>query len=449
MFSSDDTIVGIATAPGRGGIGVVRVSGPEACGIACAILARRQLTPRHATLARVRSERLGHGRVTDEVVVTWFPSPRSYTGQHVVEISAHGSPVVLSAIVGSLVEAGGRLARPGEFTFRAFLNGRIDLVQAEAVADLINAVTPLQAQVAFDQLQGTLSDHVKAIDQELLDLVAGLEASLDFPDEGYHFIEPDVVGGRVMAVIGQLNDVLSQSARGRMIREGATVVITGRTNVGKSSLFNALVGQERAIVTEVPGTTRDLVTERMDLHGLPITLVDTAGVRQAVDRVEQEGVERAARARAAADLVLVLIDHGEPIGDEDRQLLDQTASVRRLVVASKSDREQRWCDEQAHRVSVHMKSGIGELRQAIVDELNGPEPLRDTAAISNLRHVSLLTEARASLLRAYEAATVNRAPEEFVLADLHPARASLAEVVGTSTPDEVLDQIFTRFCIGK
>src|SRR5688500_17172085 len=233
MFSTDDTIVAIATPPGRGGIGIVRLSGPAALHVASAVLSRRApLEPRRATFTRVRCAE--PSRSADTVVVTSFPAPSSYTGQDVVEISAHGSPVVLRAIVGAAIDAGARLAQPGEFTLRAFLSGKLDLVQAEAVADLIAAATPLQARVAFDQLEGTLTRRITEIDAALFDLVAKLEASLDFPDEGYHFVEPTEVAQQIGAVVERLNSLLCDAGRGRMIREGATVVIVGRPNVGKS-----------------------------------------------------------------------------------------------------------------------------------------------------------------------------------------------------------------------
>jgi tRNA modification GTPase len=448
MFSSDDTIVAIATPPGRGGIGVVRVSGPCAREIAARLLTRRApLTPREATLTKVRLDTRGAYRAGDHAIVTWFPEPHSYTGEHVVEISTHGSPVVLREIVRELVEAGARLARPGEFTLRAFLNGRIDLAQAEAVADLIDAATPLQAQTAFDQLEGTLSTRISELDDALLDLIARLEASLDFPDEGFHFVERDEVATEVNELVAGLNALLLHEARGRLIREGATVVIAGRVNAGKSSLFNALVGRERAIVTDVPGTTRDLVTETMELDGLTITLVDTAGERETEDPIEREGVSRAVQARDAADLTLVVIDSGEPLTDEDRRLIE-APGCSRVVVASKADRDPRWSIDEAIRVSTLTKTGIDELRDAMLRRLTNDERLEDPAALSNLRHVLLLKEARESLTRAC-AAIAERAPEEFVLVDLQHARTRLAEVVGMNSNDETLDYIFSHFCIGK
>jgi tRNA modification GTPase len=451
MFSTDDTIVAIATPAGRGGIGVVRLSGSSATAIAAKVMTRREaLTPRLATLTRVRVSRLGSVVDGDQALVTWFPAPHSYTGEHVVEISAHGSPVVLRGIVDSLIDAGARLARPGEFTFRAFLNSRVDLAQAEAVADLIDAATPLQAQVAFDQLQGTLSARIGELDRALLDVIARLEASLDFPDEGFHFIERDEVASRLAEVIGELNAVLAHEARGRLIREGANVVIAGRVNAGKSSLFNALIGRERAIVTDVPGTTRDLLTERIDVDGVEITLVDTAGERHTEDLVEREGVSRANRARESADLTLLVIDSGEDLTEVDHVLLEQTQSTPRVIVASKADRDARWAIDSAVRVSTAESTGLDTLRHEILTRLMQEESLRDPVAITNQRHVMLLKEARAIL--AGISSTVNEAPdtpEEFVLADLHRARASLGEVVGIGSSDDTLDYIFSHFCIGK
>ena len=421
MFSADDTIVAIATPSGRGGIGVVRVSGSNATEIAAQILTRRQaLVPRQATLTRVHLNTGSSIPTRDHAIVTWFPAPHSYTGEHVVEISTHGSPVVLRGILSGLVAAGARLARPGEFTFRAFLNERIDLAQAEAVADLIEAATPLQAQMAFDQLAGTLSARIDALDRTLLDVIARLEASLDFPDEGFHFIEPHEAAARIEEVLSELSGVLSHEARGRLIREGATVVITGRVNAGKSSLFNALIGQERAIVTDVPGTTRDFLTETIDLLGLVVTLVDTAGEREAKDTIEREGVARAIRARDSADLVLIVIDSGEEFTDDDRRLIESPSAGGRLVVASKADRSPRWERADAIRVSTTRGEGLDDLRCAMVRSLCGDAGLRDPAAISNLRHVMLLKEARTALTRA-RCAITDHVPEEFVLADLHRA----------------------------
>jgi tRNA modification GTPase len=474
VFATDDSIVAIATPPGCGGIGIVRLSGRSAVDIAAAILEHTHpLRARYATYTRVRA--VCTSSVIDEVIVTYFPAPNSYTGEHVVEISAHGSPVVLHAIVASAIAAGARLAAPGEFTLRAFLNGKRDLVQAEAVADLIEAATPLQARVAFDQLEGTLTSRIAEVDAQLFDLIARLEASLDFPDEGYHFIERGETARRVGCVVEQLNGLLAGARRGRLIREGASVAVVGRPNVGKSSIFNALVGADRAIVTEIAGTTRDLVSERVDVDGLAVTFVDTAGYRDTADIVEREGVARAMRARDVANVLVVVLDRSEPITSDDEQLLADTASQSRIVVANKSDlpagcsvaalqlQLATACEtvggtgsetgRSVHRslITVSAKTGAGldDLRRAIVRELTGAESLRDAAAISNMRHVTLLEHARASLVRAQSAAVHDEASEEFVLADLQEARARFDEIVGTRTSEDVLRHIFEKFCVGK
>ena len=447
MFSTDDTIVAIATPPGRGGIGVVRLSGPAAPAIARALTGRDRLEPRHATLATVAS---AEGASIDQAVVTYFPAPHSYTGDDLVELSAHGSPVVLDAIVRAAVGAGARLANPGEFTFRAYLSGRIDLVQAEAIGELIDAVTPLQARVAFDQLEGTLTARLRDVDARLLDLIAPLEASLDFPEEGYHFITPAAVAQALDYTRGAIETLLADAARGKMIREGLTVAIVGRPNVGKSSLFNRLAGAARAIVTDVPGTTRDLLTERVDIGGVPLTLVDTAGLRaRAGDAIEEEGIARARQAGDVSDLLLVMLDRSQALTGEDRALLDDTASRRRLVVAGKCDLPAAWdaAAAGALEVSSLTDDGIDELRGALVEGA-GVGVGRDRAAIANMRHAALLEKARVCLARA-AAAVVSGVSEECVLADLHEARGRFDEITGARPQEEVLRVIFERFCIGK
>lgn len=457
MFSTTDTIVAIATPPGHGGIGVVRIAGPDAPSIAAQLLDRRRpLRARYATVARIADHTVDPALVIDEVVATWFEAPRSYTGDDVVEIAAHGSPVILQRIVDLALAAGARLAEPGEFTLRAYLNDRIDLVQAEAVADLIEAVTPLQARAAMDQLEGTLTGAIAGIDAALFDLVARLEASLDFPDEGFHFITREAASAELEAVGRRLDDLARDGRRGRMIREGAIVAIAGRPNAGKSSLFNALVGVDRAIVTSVPGTTRDVLTERADIDGVAITLVDTAGVREATDAVEAEGVRRARQAHGIARLVVVVLDGSEPLTDEDRTLVTDR-SRERIVVVSKADLPRAWSDEAvatgndggAIVVSALTGEGMPALRRAVVTRLTGgAEPPRDVPAISNVRHLALVDDARDAVGRAREAASAG-GTEELVLAELSAARSALDAVVGRKSPEDLLRHIFGRFCIGK
>lgn len=449
MYSPDDTIVAIATPAGRGGIGVVRVSGPGALGIAGVISDRADaLEARRATLTRI----VTGGAAVDRAVLTFFPGPHSYTGEDVLEISAHGSPVLLRAIVEASMHAGARLAEPGEFTFRAYLRGRIDLVQAEAVKDLVDAVTPLQARAAFDQLEGTLTTRIAEIDAVLFDMCARIEASLDFPDEGYHFVDPARASSEIDEVAGSIDELLADAKRGRLVREGAQIVIVGRPNAGKSSLFNRLAGAGRAIVTDIPGTTRDLLTEVIDLDGIALTLIDTAGLRaSAADAVEVEGMARAHAARRVADVTLVVLDRSRPLSADDEELLSVTAGGPRVVVANKSDLPAAWAVDDVQAgvacVSAVTGSGFERLRAAMVDALAG-ERLRDTPAVTNMRHVELLSKARIALRRASAAASA-RTPEEFVAADLNDARGLLEEVTGARTADDVLHAIFDRFCIGK
>jgi tRNA modification GTPase len=447
MFSTEDTIVAIATPPGRGGIGIVRLSGPDAGRIAATLTSREGFEPRRATLATIAGS---PGDPIDQAIVTHFPAPHSYTAEDVVEIAAHGSPVVLRAIVAAAQAAGARLANPGEFTLRAYLHGRISLVEAEAVADLVDAVTPLQARVAFDQLEGTLTARLRELDTALLDVIARLEASLDFPDEGYHFIGAGQATSELDAILTRVDALLADAARGRIIREGLTAAIVGRPNAGKSSLFNALAGAPRAIVTDVPGTTRDLVSERIDISGIPVTLVDTAGLRVTPENaIEEEGIARARTAAAAADVVVAVVDRSQALAEDDRSALEPAGTGRRVIAASKSDLPPAWDarDLGAVPVSALTGAGLDDLRQRMLEAAGG-SPLRDRAPIANLRHTALLKHARAAIERAIAAAS-DGVPEEFVLADLREARGRFDEITGARPEDEVLRAIFSRFCIGK
>lgn len=457
MFNTDDTIVAIATPPGRGGIGVVRLSGPNAQSIAGVLLSRRAgLKARTATLATLtRAAGDDDAEQIDQVLATFFPGPASYTGDDVVELSAHGSPVVLEAIVEAAMRSGARLAEPGEFTFRGFLNGRIDLVQAEAVADLVDSVTPLQARLAYDQLEGTLSTEIRAIDTTLFDLIASLEASLDFPEEGYHFVDRQKTVTAIADISARISGLLAGGRRGRVIREGRQVVIIGSPNTGKSSIFNGLVGAGRAIVTAVAGTTRDLVTETIDVRGVPVRLVDTAGIRETGDAVEVEGVLRARSALAVADLSLLVFDRSRPFDSSDVQLLTETSSCRRLLVVNKVDLPLVWASNPFTAVSSRIveasattEGGLEALREALTVELAAEEPRRDSPAITNTRHLDLLERARIEVERAGQAVS-REVSEEFVLADLQQARAILEEITGQRTTEDLLQHIFSRFCIGK
>jgi tRNA modification GTPase len=449
MFSTDDTIVAIATPPGRGGIGVVRVSGSNATTIGGRLLERGVLEPRRATFTRALD---ADGVAIDQVVATLFAAPASYTGEDVVEISAHGSPLLLTTIVRAAIAAGARHAEPGEFTLRAFLNGRLTLAQAEAVADLVDATTATQARAAFDQLDGTLTEAIARIDRALLDLTARLEASLDFPDEGYHFVTPDEAGLGIRDVINSLTALLRDAARGRPVREGRQVAICGRPNAGKSSLFNSLLGFERAIVTADPGTTRDAVGETVAIAGVPVRLIDTAGLRAASDEAETEGVRRAQRAMDTADVVVVMLDRSRDLDDRDRELISRTATRPRVLVANKIDLPSAWTAEtaavEAVELSLRTREGLDEVRGAIGEAILGYDDAREIPAVTNVRHIALLERARESLSRALDRAAAG-APEEIVLVDLSDARAALEEITGKRTSEDVLRHIFATFCVGK
>jgi len=442
MFSTADTIVAIATPAGRGAIGIVRLSGPDSQSIAAQILSRREpLPPRVVTLARFAGE-----GVSDQVVAVLFAAPASYTGDDVVEISAHGSNVVLESIVRAAISKGARLARPGEFTLRAFINGKIDLPQAEAVADLVDAVTPLQARTAFDLLNGGLSTTITELHADLFGLIAKLEASIDFPDEGYHFATADDVERTLADLCRRISCLVSGSRTGRLIRSGARVAILGPPNAGKSRLFNALVGANRAIVSPTAGTTRDLITETVEMSGIPITLVDTAGLREADDDVEHEGIARARSAGNDADVVLMVIDGSAPLP------ADINIDARTILIANKCDLPQYRELAGALRVSAETGEGLAELNQRVSQALLfGEDKPKDTVSLCNLRHEVLLRKAGGLLESALaEVRRVGAAAwEDLLLVDLQEARGLLEEVAGRRTADDVLTEIFSRFCIGK
>ncbi|HWR16182.1 MAG TPA: tRNA uridine-5-carboxymethylaminomethyl(34) synthesis GTPase MnmE [Terriglobales bacterium] len=444
----DDTIVAISTPPGRGGIGVVRLSGTEAVAIARPMLRlRRDLEPTRATFGELVEPATGE-RV-DEVVVTWFQKPHSYTTDDLVEISAHGSPVVLRHIVELAMERGARLAEPGEFTMRAFLNGRIDLTQAEAVRDLIDSQTLYQARVAAQQLEGSLSKRIQPIKQQLVELIALMEAGVDFAEDDV----PVLATGIILERISEVRDGLSALARsfeyGKVVHEGLTLAIVGRPNVGKSSLFNRLVERERAIVTATPGTTRDLVSETVSIGGIPVKLVDTAGIRKALDEAESIGIRKSMEALADADMVLVVLDASQPLHAEDRELLQQVEQRKAIVVANKWDLAQHTNEIPAIATSATTGEGIDKLRSEILRNVAGDSGAAPEAGfLTNLRQSSLVTEAIHALNAAGRSAE-SQVPHEMILLDLYGSLRQLDEITGTTTADDILNLIFGSFCIGK
>jgi tRNA modification GTPase len=390
----------------------------------------------------------------DEVVVTYFAKPHSYTTDDIVEISAHGSPVILRHVVELAMARGARLAEPGEFTMRAFLNGRIDLTQAEAVRDLIDSQTLYQAKVAAQQLEGALSRRLQPIKQKLVELIATLEAGIDFAEDDISVLPADQILKRLATVRAPLEDLAASFAYGKIVHEGLTLAIVGQPNVGKSSLFNCLVERERAIVTATPGTTRDLVSETVAIGGIPVKLVDTAGIRRALDEAESIGIRKSMEALADADLVLVVLDSSQQLADEDNELLSQVAGRPAIAVENKSD--MRGCQfsvlsSQLPRVrtSATTGEGIPELRKEILRHVAGEAGVQaETGFLTNLRHQERVRESLTALAAA-TAATGNKVPHEMLLLDLYNALRPLDEITGATTTDDILNLIFSTFCIGK
>jgi tRNA modification GTPase len=445
-----DTIVAQSTPAGRGGLGVIRLSGQESRNIATQILhfARRpEWKPWASHLAELIDE---SGNAIDQAVFTFFAAPHSYTAEDVVEISCHGSPVVLTACLKQAVRAGARLAEPGEFTLRAYLNGRLDLPQAEAVRDLIDATTLYQARVAAQQLDGSLSRRIKPIKAQLVELIALLEAGIDFAEDDISVASSEEITRRLKPIEADLAELLRTFASGRLIHEGFTLAIAGRPNVGKSSLFNRLLEQDRAIVTAIPGTTRDLVSETTSLEGIPVKLVDTAGIRSSEDLVESLGIERSYTAVADADLTLLVIDVSEPFTQEDEALLEKLRDRRPLIVGNKIDLGRKDTgSEPVIAVSAQTGDGIDELRGAILRRL-APEGLAspESGALTNIRHEALLRESSEAIQNGQRAVEFG-IPHEMLLLDLYAALRPIDAVTGATTADDILNHIFSTFCIGK
>ncbi|MBM3214439.1 tRNA uridine-5-carboxymethylaminomethyl(34) synthesis GTPase MnmE [Candidatus Poribacteria bacterium] len=456
-----DTIAAIATGRTQAGVAVIRVSGADA--LACVMRAFSpagserpfSLVPRRATLGFIVDPDDGH-RI-DEVLVVHFPAPRSYTGEDVVEVHAHGGVVVSTAILDLLCRQGARLAGPGEFTQRAFLNGKLDLAQAEAVADLIAAETRESVRVAAAQLGGALSDAVRRLRDAAMDVLAELEASIDFPDEDIKTASSERLAAQLSETLDGVRAILATADRGQVLREGVRVAIIGKPNVGKSSLLNALVGRHRAIVTDTPGTTRDVIEDVINLRGIPVRLSDTAGIRESSDPIEREGIERARATAESSQRVVVVLDTSSPLNNDDESLLRTADPSRTVIVLNKSDLPTQWGTQDLARhieaqtpvveLSLKTMAGFEALVTTLEQSSSGGaadmEPM-----VSNIRHREALEAAATALNHAVD--TLRRAlPPELVAVDVHAAIHAFGLVLGDTVSEDVLDRIFSRFCIGK
>jgi len=456
-----DTIAAISTPLGTGGIGIVRISGPRSLAIAERLFRRRGKGRPTLFSRRFYTGEILHpadGRVLDEVLLVYMASPKTYTREDVVEIQCHSGILVLQEILQAVLASGARLAEPGEFTKRAFLNGRLDLAQAEAVIDLIQAKTRRSLEIAHGQRAGRLSGEVDALQDDLLDFLALLEAEIDFPEEGLPEVSREELRRRLMVNRSGLEALLRTYEEGKLYREGLAVVIAGRPNVGKSSRLNSLLREERAIVTAIPGTTRDVIEETLNLSGIPLRIMDTAGLRRAQDAIEEEGVRRTRERLSQADLVIWVVDGSEPLTPEDLDLLALLGPRRTAIALNKNDLPRGFPPEslreripEAPLVSISALRGSGieilkdEIRRMI---LAGKTESPGEILLSNLRHKQALEKARQALEQALESLTAGLSAE-FVSLDLREAQRALGEIVGTHTSEDILERIFSQFCVGK
>jgi len=449
-----DTIVAVATGTGRSAIGVIRLSGPASLTILRRLVNEEDFTPapRYAVLKEIFRE---SGDPVDSAVVTYFEGPHSFTGENVAEISCHGSPVILRSILDLTQLFGARLAGPGEFSLRAFQHGKMNLSQAEAVRDLIAAQSEAAALQAARQLKGELSVALKSSKEKLIQVIVKLESALEFVEDDLPDVDYANVRTLLAQVIGSIETMAATYSAGRMLREGLSVTLAGRPNVGKSSLFNKLLGMDRAIVTDIAGTTRDTITQEFTLRGLPISLTDTAGIRSAGDRIEEFGVERTQRAMVDADLLLVVLDGSTELEAEDFAILSDTQTAKRIVVLNKSDLVKSEITPEGLEenckvvhVSALTSEGLDELSTAILEPFGVVDSESVGLLITDSRHHDLLRRAEASLLDSFTSFEEKQS-EELVLVGLHNALKYLGEITGETTADEILGQIFSTFCIGK
>ena len=458
----EDTIAAIATAPGVGGIGIIRVSGPKSKDIASLLFRSskkiRDFKTRHLYHGDIVSSETG--LVIDEVLISLMTKPHSYTGEDTLEINCHGGPMILQAVMSEVVRAGARVADPGEFTRRAFLNNRLDLSRAEAVFDMITAKTETGLKLAISQFKGDLAGKIGTIHSAIIDLLAMLEASIDFSDEDVEITEASETADILQSIVHDLQTLVSTYQEGKIYREGISAVITGRTNVGKSSLLNRLLGEKRAIVTPIPGTTRDFIEETVNIKGIPVRLTDTAGIRKPENLVEKEGIDLVREKLSSADIVIAVLDGSEALTSEDIEIVKENQEKKLLLVINKADLPHVLNDGELRQllpdvippslwISAKYGDGISELIDSIhALMLTRPCDHLPNHIITNIRHKTAMEKTSALLSRAEESLRRGHSPE-FAAFDVREALDSLGEITGKTTNEEVLDRIFLTFCIGK
>ncbi len=458
MVLHSDTIVALSTPPGRSGIGVIRVSGAESLNILRILVKSESFnpSPNQLSLRSIFEPESDHA--LDQALVCFFKGPHSFTGEDLVELHCHGSPVLLRAVIEIILQAGARLAEPGEFSLRAVANGRLKLTEAEAIRDLIDAQTDAALRQATRQLKGEISNALQPAKDDLLKIIVRLESSLEFVEDDLPAFESREISEALSRTRLALTELAGTFRQGKLIRDGLKVAFVGRPNVGKSSLFNRLLGQSRAIVTEIPGTTRDTITEAIGLDGVPIILFDTAGIRTSDDEIESIGVARTRRAAADADLLIVVIDGSETLHDEDRTVLAEVADTQHVVTLNKSDlpsfsvthfdSDLRAPQFPIIPVSAKTEAGLERLRAAILQPFANGKRQSESLLITNARHHDLLMRAVDAIISS-EGSLDQRASEEIILIGLHNALRYLDEITGETTTEEILGQIFSTFCIGK
>ena len=456
-----DTIAALATPLGRSGIGVIRLSGERSLDIVRKLTRDEDFNPQPRFAALKKIYDLESGEAIDETVITFFQSPHSFTGEDVIEISCHGSPVILRQIIDFCLRLDARLAEPGEFSLRALANGRMNLSQAEAIRDLIDAQTVASARQAVRQLRGELSNQLQPLKDELLDVIVVLESALEFVEDDL----PDFQTENIKAKLNEITEYLSKMAStfqaGKLLREGLKVALVGRPNVGKSSLFNALLGHERAIVTEIAGTTRDQLHEKLSINGIPVSLIDTAGLRETLDTVESIGVERSKRAMIDADLVIVMLDASQNLTAEDREILAQASELQHFIAVNKIDLTNGASQipeeiksqipnpkSQILPVSAKTGEGLERLQKAIVEPFQPQDTESSGFLVSDARHHDLLLRAKSEIENSV-GLIEEKASEEIVLIGLHNAMRYLGSITGETTTEDMLTRIFSTFCIGK